>query len=211
MNIEPPQVFVSFQSIRASIGYLCLLMAVSLGCQSELSHHESERAHHEGEDAHHEDEHEHHEHEHFIPAHKPRDFRTCVARLQTLSSKIAAPEPLTDVEIDPITELSDLIRWLPEFATDSELDESSWNRVVAISEDLHSQVDPLQQLNSERRSAALANLTSSLQGPLAELQEFSASLPYYPSDDTTQEDNVALEVTPVSNQSVSPNPKQPAP
>ena len=183
-------------------------MAVSLGCQSEQTHHESELAHHHGEEAHNED--EHHEHEHIIPAHKPRDFRTCVTRLQSLSSEIAAPEPLPNAEIDPVTELSDLIRWLPEFATDSELDESSWNRVVAISEDLHSEVDSLRQLNPKKRSAALAKLSSSLQGPLEELREFSASLPYYPSDDT-QEDDVPLEVIPVSSQSASSRLNNPAP
>ena len=78
-----------------------------------------------------------------------------------------------------MVELADLIRWLPELATDSELDEPSWNRVVELSEQMQVQISPLVNLPPEQQSTAFEKLEATLASQLTELQAFAASLPDY--------------------------------
>ena len=96
----------------------------------------------------------HEEPEHHVPAHRPADYPTAVARLEELHRKFlagelagtamepagtatepagTATEPAGTareaVAIDPFDEFHDVARWLPELAGDSDLAEAEWVRV----------------------------------------------------------------------------------
>jgi hypothetical protein len=89
----------------------------------------------------------HEEPEHHVPAHRPADYPTAVARLEELHRKFLAGEPAGTatepaatamepngtareaVAIDPFDEFHDVARWLPELAGDSDLAEAEWVRV----------------------------------------------------------------------------------
>ncbi|MEY4176596.1 MAG: hypothetical protein RLY70_170 [Planctomycetota bacterium] len=96
----------------------------------------------------------HEEPEHHVPAHRPADYPTAVARLEELHRKFlagelagtamepagTATEPAATamepngtareaVAIDPFDEFHDVARWLPELAGDSDLAEAEWVRV----------------------------------------------------------------------------------
>ena len=82
----------------------------------------------------------HEEPEHHVPAHRPADYPTAVARLEELHRKFLAGEPAATamepngtareaVAIDPFDEFHDVARWLPELAGDSDLAEAEWVRV----------------------------------------------------------------------------------
>lgn len=77
---------------------------------------------------------EHSEHaEHHTPDHKPSDFPAAVDRLLSLHMEIQhGGDPAND-ELNAFTETHDIVRWLPELAADSDLEEQPWNRVCASS------------------------------------------------------------------------------
>ncbi|QDU30257.1 hypothetical protein ETAA8_53760 [Anatilimnocola aggregata] len=89
--------------------------------------------------------------EHHVPAHRPHDLGEAV---QVILVRWEALE--REWQADPVaarqklSELIDIVRWLPEIAADSDLAEADWNRVQAIS---NAWLDDLVPLS---RSAATA-------------------------------------------------------
>lgn len=72
--------------------------------------------------------------EHFIPAHKPHSFEELVTELSERGT--ALRDGSVSADSTAVTELNDIIGWLPELAADSELRKSDWERAVVASEKL---------------------------------------------------------------------------
>lgn len=88
--------------------------------------------------------HDHHHLEHHTPAHKPANL---VAGAAAISRRWQMLEAIGDAgerstRLERWTELTDIIRWLPELAADSDMPEDSWNRVNSLSEQLLSRWEP---------------------------------------------------------------------
>jgi len=77
---------------------------------------------------------------HVIPAHKPKDFPSAVARLRELdgqiASKFAEGKARSLVEDRTLPIALDIANWLPEIAADSDMPETPWDRVNASSSTL---------------------------------------------------------------------------
>lgn len=70
--------------------------------------------------------------EHHVPVHRPVDFLAAVKRLDGLHAELLEGAPPRDAgRIEAFAEMSDVVRWLPELAGDSDLDRTSWDRVAA--------------------------------------------------------------------------------
>ncbi|GIW98536.1 MAG: hypothetical protein KatS3mg111_1869 [Pirellulaceae bacterium] len=82
--------------------------------------------------------------EHHAPAHKPADFPAAVDRLLTLHAEITNGDLRTNDPLDVFTETSDIVRWLPDLAADSDLGEEPWNSVYATSQRLETILNEVQ-------------------------------------------------------------------
>jgi len=72
-----------------------------------------------------------HEHGHAVAAHRPASFVETPSALRRLHEKAVAAlrdGNTKDVQ-ETIEKLSDIARWLPELAGDTDLDETAWNSV----------------------------------------------------------------------------------
>lgn len=87
-----------------------------------------------------------------------------------------------------LTELSDLIRWLPELAADTELEEAKWNRVVELSEQMQLVVSPLVNLPADQVQEAASKAKTTLEGQITELHAIAATLPRYEKEDAEASD-----------------------
>jgi hypothetical protein len=139
------------------------------GCRD--AHDENGHDHDHG----HNHDHDHDHAEHVDPAHRPADFPEAVARL--LAGHEAAAAALAAGRNDAAHDehlpiLSDLARWLPEIAADSDLPEAAWNRVAqaastlqSVYESVHTTLDADGPVPPERLAQARAPLLE-LQGVL---------------------------------------------
>jgi hypothetical protein len=70
---------------------------------------------------------------HVIPAHKPKDFPSAVAKLRVLNGQIASKyaegKARSLVEDKTLPIALDIANWLPEIAADSDMPEAPWNQV----------------------------------------------------------------------------------
>ena len=73
--------------------------------------------------------------EHFVPAHKPHSFEELVTALS--ERRGAFGDRSVSADSTAVTELSDIIGWIPELAADSELRRANWDRAAAAGEKLH--------------------------------------------------------------------------
>jgi hypothetical protein len=90
--------------------------------------------------------------EHHVPAHKPTDYSAAVAQLGRLHAEIVVGRPRPAGELDVFTEVSDLVRWLPELAAGSDLAEESWNRIAAAADELGALLAQVRAEPAERRA-----------------------------------------------------------
>ena len=104
--------------------------------------HEDEHADEHGHDheheheAGHEDEHDHEHHhvDHLIPDHYPDNFYAAAQRLSELVEAFANGKKVSSKgDVSAEKEYSDLLRWLPELAADTDLLEPEWNEVDQFS------------------------------------------------------------------------------
>lgn len=112
--------------------------------------------------------------EHHVPAHKPVSFTQAVERLPRLHAEIVSGSERTETAIEPLAELSDVVRWLPELAADSDLKEPEWIRVAAFSRRMH---ERLAQLGAAPDSSAAEYRKSAAEFESAweELRQIAAS------------------------------------
>ena len=125
----------------------------------------------------------HEEPEFYFSGHKPDDYPTAVERIQETHQEIL-DRPLVEREVhathhhhdhphdhdhshshehghehahlDALQEMSDLVRWLPDLAADSDLKEEPWNRVFAAAKSLEAiLIEALSQSGEERRATYL--------------------------------------------------------
>lgn len=69
---------------------------------------------------------------HGIPAHKPKTF---AAAIETLSDRVRGwPESGDGIDREELTIVTDIVRWLPELAADTDLKRADWEQVLAISQ-----------------------------------------------------------------------------
>lgn len=121
--------------------------------------------------------------EHHVPAHRPADFPAAVARLQELHRELPAPDDHAADHaadrpgdgIEAFVEWSDLVRWLPELAADSDLPEAPWNRVDAAAAKLAALLPPTLS-SAEGRAAYRAHAAAV--APL--LEELAAVVALFP-------------------------------
>jgi hypothetical protein len=68
---------------------------------------------------------------HGIPEHKPKTFAKGVA---TLAERLKAwPKSGEAIDREELTLVTDIVRWLPELAADTDLQRADWEQVAAIS------------------------------------------------------------------------------
>lgn len=67
--------------------------------------------------------------EHHTPAHKPPNYSAAVDRLLALHVEFGNSGDRTEDQLDALSEAYDVVRWLPELAADSDLEEQPWIRV----------------------------------------------------------------------------------
>jgi hypothetical protein len=68
---------------------------------------------------------------HGIPAHKPKTF---AAAIETLSDRLRGwPESGDGIDREELAIVTDIVRWLPELAADTDLRRADWEQVLAIS------------------------------------------------------------------------------
>jgi len=147
--------------------YGCALLLVMpvVGCQAAESDHEAE---------------------HIIPAHKPRDYRACVAQLRALHGELLAGPARPEDSLAVHTELTDLIRWLPELAAETELDEVAWNQVVQQAEQMAGVVHPLAELPRSQQGVRYIQLASQIEKSVSELARIADLLPPPPPKHETE-------------------------
>jgi hypothetical protein len=94
-------------------------------------------------------EHEHerglHDHDHHVSEHRPRDFGEAVAALRRLHRHVfeELEEGHFDHAAEELSQLRDVIRWLPEIAGDSDMPEGQWNEAHAAAKRLEQIYGPL--------------------------------------------------------------------
>lgn len=116
--------------VAKPFGVRMLLVIMSLlgmvGCQSRSSTSE-----HLGEEA------------HDLPAHRPVSF---AAAVEDLPRRLAMLEATSNSEhsarLEQLHELEDILRWLPELASDSDLRKSDWEKATKASSELEDLLRP---------------------------------------------------------------------
>ena len=68
--------------------------------------------------------------EHHVPAHKPATFRAALHELQRRDPTASGADPL------PVSELRDIVGWLPELAAETDLPRADWELVQRTSQSL---------------------------------------------------------------------------
>jgi hypothetical protein len=92
--------------------------------------------------------------EHVTPAHRPADYPAAVVRLDVLIQEIESDSARDTATIDVFAEWTDLIRWLPDMAGDSDLKEPDWNRVNEATRQLEQIGRAWEKLDGDSRRSA---------------------------------------------------------
>jgi len=74
--------------------------------------------------------------EHVSPEHKPTSYAEAVEQLQFRITEALNQKGIEHSQTQRLSELGDIIRWLPENAADSDLKKSDWERVEQITQRL---------------------------------------------------------------------------
>lgn len=76
--------------------------------------------------------------EHHIPEHKPATFADAVEQVRSRNDRLAAEFESADMPaVDrQLTELLDIVGWLPEIAADSPMKKPQWDQANAVSREL---------------------------------------------------------------------------
>ncbi len=133
--------------------------------------------------------------EHHFPPHQPVNFQAAVVRMQQVHEEILAG-PLKQREVkssrvdphaeegheehsllDPLEEMADLVRWLPELAADTDLEEAPWNKVHAASIQLEKIVSHASMHDGEERRSIYMKESEAVQQQLKVLEQTSQLLP----------------------------------
>ncbi|MEX0820438.1 MAG: hypothetical protein WD070_12630, partial [Pirellulaceae bacterium] len=94
--------------------------------------------------------------EHHLPEHKPADFPSAVDRLLALHVEISNCVARAADQLDVFSETYDIVRWLPDLAADSDLEEQPWNRVQVTTRRLEAiLLDVLSRSGTDRREPYL--------------------------------------------------------
>lgn len=102
--------------------------------------------------------------EHEIPAHRPADFPSAVAALETRFAEFA-PNSATTAADTRRVELRDIVRWLPEIAGDSDLRKQQWEQACACAAEMERVIEsPMneQRAFSDAEQARLGDLLNKL-------------------------------------------------
>ena len=86
---------------------------------------------------------------------------------------VTTGEELHDVTIGPLTEMKDLMRWLPEIASNSDMPENDWVKFNRISKELTPQLREIlkQSTDSQERRASYRKLSASVGSQISILEE----------------------------------------
>ena len=113
--------------------------------------------------------------EHHRPAHKPAEYPAAVARLRELHEEIlsgAVPRPSDQIEVHQ--ELSDVVRWLPELAADSDLGKDAWDKIHATTQRMDAMLTPVRAAPPTERADAYRKQSVDLAACLGELTMLAA-------------------------------------
>lgn len=121
----------------------------------------------------------HEEAEHHAPAHRPDAYPAAVERIEVLHAELLDPASPARPEgtVDALQELFDLVRWLPELAADSDLNERSWTQVAESARATETTLQPLFAQAAGERAAAYRRVSDELGGRLAEWRRIKAEFP----------------------------------
>jgi hypothetical protein len=100
--------------------------------------------------------------EHHSPVHKPESFPAAVDRLVTLHAAILEGPARPSEGLDIFMETHDVIRWLPELAADSDLDEDSWNQVDHTAQRMEAMLTAVLKRTGDARLAAYREYKDSM-------------------------------------------------
>ena len=141
--------------------------------------------------------------EHYsFPSHKPVNFPAAVDRLQQVHQELVKG-PLVarkvhavhhdhdhhhghhhshdhahhHVHLDALQEISDIVRWLPELAADSDLSEESWNRVYATAKSLEVILADASARSGDERGETYVQYQTEVDRHLGQLLEIQSEFP----------------------------------
>jgi hypothetical protein len=77
-----------------------------------------------------------HEMDHTQPAHWPVDLRDAKEKLQARESIGRSTDSTPEARQQARQELLDIVRWMPEIAADTDMPESTWNKIYERSESI---------------------------------------------------------------------------
>ncbi|MBX3418945.1 MAG: hypothetical protein KF851_15180 [Pirellulaceae bacterium] len=117
---------------------------------------------------------------HAAPAHYPQDFSDAVSRIQGLVDSISAGEVVSAFALDEkpgsatpesaVTELLDLVEWLPHLAAASDLGEGDWLTCRRVSQDLLQKLESTETVAAERHSEMIRERAPQLRESLKLLE-----------------------------------------
>jgi len=117
--------------------------------------------------------------DHHTPDHMPADYPTAVDRLLALHAEIARGDRREAGDIDVFVETSDIVRWLPTLAADSDLKEEPWNVVHGSAGRMEKILTEVVARDGDERIKIYLQYASELDQRYGELvrvkQEFSTS------------------------------------
>jgi len=169
---------MSMRIMRLSATISLLLLLLTGGCRSHATKENSE---------------------HYSSAHKPADYPAAVARMQDVHQEIRTG-PLVvrevhathdhhhhhdhshehhhshghahqHVHLDALQEMSDLVRWLPDLAADSDLKEEHWKRVYAAANSLEVILTEASSRSGDERRATYLQYETEIDRHLRQLTE----------------------------------------
>ncbi|QDU98847.1 hypothetical protein [Lignipirellula cremea] len=123
--------------------------------------------------------------EHHTPAHMPANYPAAVERLLALHAEINNGTQRPPQHLDVFVEASDVARWLPGLAADSDLEEQPWIRVERASRHYETLLaDVMRRSGDERRAAYVAQETelARLQRELLDIQQIFSKATEAPPD-----------------------------
>ena len=143
--------------------------------------------------------------EHHVSAHMPPNFPAAVLRLSQLHDEFIhhstqhSPRPATretgdshhsneSAATDPYAEMCDILRWLPQFAADSDLPEASWNRVNTAALALETVLEPLKNLEDDSWTAAYRESAKHIEKHLEQIN--GVSLDAFPDNGQVEENEL---------------------
>ena len=111
---------------------------------------------------------------HHDPEHKPKDFRALVLRLEEIHGFIRDGVSRPSVEEIPIEqEFHDLVGWIEEFASDSDLNEANWRRCKQLKDSMVKRLRDANGESFEQFAATYIKQIDAWQKDIAALVELS--------------------------------------